>query len=87
MSPEQCREARERLNWTRHELAVAADVPLWFIVAFEDGKETPAFLAHYEVAMRQALEDVGIGFPFVLDKGEIAAAGISYSPRDKRETH
>jgi hypothetical protein len=32
MTGEQCREARERLNWTRHELATAADVPL---LAFE----------------------------------------------------
>ena len=77
MSPEQCREARERLNWTRHELAVAAEVPLWFIASFEEGTETAAFLAHYELAIRQALEDVGIGFPYVLENGE-ARAG----PRD-----
>jgi hypothetical protein len=86
MSPEQRREARERLNWTRHELVVAANVPLWFIAAFEDGKETPAFLAHYEVAMREALEDEGIGFPFMIDNGQIVSAGITYSPRGKQET-
>jgi ribosome-binding protein aMBF1 (putative translation factor) len=54
---EQCREARGRLNWARHELAEAADVPLWFIVAFEDGKATPDILAAYEVDLRAALEE------------------------------
>ncbi len=48
---------------------------------------TAAFLAHYEIAMREALEDIGIGFPFVIGNGRIAPAGISYSPRDKRETN
>ena len=57
MTGEQCREARERVNWTRDELAEAADVPLWFIAAFEDGKATPDILAAYEVDLRAALED------------------------------
>ena len=48
--------ARERLDWTRLELAAAADVPLWFIAAFEDGKATPDFLAGYEVDLRTARE-------------------------------
>jgi predicted transcriptional regulator len=48
MTGEQCREARERLNWTRAELATAADVPLWFIAALEDGKATPDFLVASE---------------------------------------
>jgi hypothetical protein len=87
MSPEQCREARQRLNWTRQELALAAEVPVWFIAAFEDGKDTAAFLAHYEVDMRRALEDVGIGFPFVIDHDRVAPAGITYSARDKSETN
>jgi hypothetical protein len=39
---------------------------LWFIAAFEDGSETAAFLAHYELALRDAFEAVGIGFPFEL---------------------
>ena len=63
MSPDQCRAARERLNWTRHQLSQAADVPLWFIAAFEDGKETAAFLAGYELAMRDAFEAAGVRFP------------------------
>ena len=41
MTGEQCREARERLNWTRFDLATAADVPVSFIVAFEHGNATP----------------------------------------------
>jgi len=56
MTWEQCRKARERLDWTRLELAAAADVPLWFIAAFEDRKATPDFLAGYEVDLRTALE-------------------------------
>ena len=68
MTGEECREARERLNWTRHELSQAADVPLWFVAAFEDGKETAAFLAGYELAMRAALESAGV--IFVEENGE-----------------
>ena len=60
MTGEQCREARERLNWTRLELATATNVPLWFIAAFEDGKATPDFLAGYEVDLRAALEAAGV---------------------------
>ena len=60
MTGEQCREARERLDWTRLELAAAADVPLWFIAAFEDGKATPDFLVCYEVELHAAL-DAGAG--------------------------
>ena len=87
MSPEQCRQARERLNWSRQELSKATGVPLWFIAAFEDGKEPAAFLAHHELAMRDAFEAVGIGFPFELSNGRITPAGITCSPRDKGETH
>jgi hypothetical protein len=59
MTGEQCREARGRLNWTRHELCEAASVPLWFIAAFEDGRATPDFLVAYEVDLRAALEAAG----------------------------
>ena len=59
MTGEECREARERLNWTRLELATATNVPLWFIAAFEDGKATPDFLVCWEVAMEAALGDAG----------------------------
>ena len=59
MTPDQCRAARERRNWTPDELRKAADVPLWFVAAFEDGKETPGFLVCWEVAMAAALGDAG----------------------------
>jgi ribosome-binding protein aMBF1 (putative translation factor) len=62
MTGEKCREARERLAWTRLELATATNVPLWFIAAFEDGKATPDFLVCYEVELRAALEAAGVGF-------------------------
>ena len=87
MSPEQCRAARERLHWSRDELSRAANVPLWFLVAFEDGKETPAFLSGYQVDLRTILEKVGIGFPFDIVNGQLAPEGITYSPRDKGETN
>jgi DNA-binding XRE family transcriptional regulator len=57
---EQCRAARERLDWTRFELATATDVPRWFIAAFEDGKAMPDFLAGYEVDLRATLESAGM---------------------------
>ena len=79
MSPDQCRAARERLNWTRRELSEATDVPLWFVAAFEDGKETPAFLASYELAMRAALEAFGIGFRFEVEDGKARPAGVTYA--------
>ena len=62
MTGDQCRKARERLNWARHELATVADVPARFIAVFEDGKGTPDFLAGYEVELRAALESAGVEF-------------------------
>jgi ribosome-binding protein aMBF1 (putative translation factor) len=62
MTGDQCRNARERLDWTRFELATAAEVPLWFIAAFEDGKATPDFLVAYEVDLSEALESAGVEF-------------------------
>jgi hypothetical protein len=59
MTPDQCRAAREHRNWTRDELCKAADVPLWFVAAFEDGKETPGFLVCWEMAMAAALGVAG----------------------------
>jgi hypothetical protein len=61
MTPDQCRAAREHRNWTRDELRKAADVPLWFVAAFEDGKATPDFLVCWEVAMAAALGDADAG--------------------------
>jgi len=83
MSPDQSRAARELINWSRHQLSQAADVPLWFIAAFEDGKETAAFLAGYELSMRDAFEHVGVGFLFEIDGGQFKPAGVTYSPPGK----
>jgi DNA-binding XRE family transcriptional regulator len=69
VEPDQCREARRLLRWTQRDLADAADVQLWFVVAFEDG-DSPAFLLHYKIALRKTLERVGIGFPFSLGGGQ-----------------
>jgi hypothetical protein len=67
MSPDECRAAREHLNWTRDELSRAADVPLWFLVAFEDDKGTGGFLAHWEMALRTALGRAGSDFQGALE--------------------
>jgi DNA-binding XRE family transcriptional regulator len=84
MTPDQCRQARELLKWTRQELASAANVTPWVIDAFEDGRDV---LPSYVEAIRTALEAVGIGFPFELSNGRAASAGVTYSPRDRSETH
>jgi hypothetical protein len=85
VSPDQCREGHERLNWTRRELSEATDVPLWFIAAFEDGRDTAAFLAGYLVDMRRSLEAFGIGFQFELEAGQYRPARVTYSPPESGE--
>ncbi len=84
MSPDQCREARAILKWTRRELADAARVTLWVVAAFEDGRD---ILPHYEIELRVALEAVGIGFPFEIEDGQFKPASVTYSPRDKDEVN
>ncbi len=85
MSPEQCRAGREHLNWTQQELADAAKVPTAVVADYErEGLAAdPALLDR----VRAALEDVGIGFPLELSGGKARPAGITYSPRDRSETH
>jgi hypothetical protein len=84
VSPDQCREARGLLGWSQGELADAADVPSWFVVAFED-EDSPAFLAHYEIALCEALEAAGIDFPVEIENGQFKPAGVTYSPRGNDE--
>lgn len=84
MTPDQCRNALELLKWTGRELVSAANVTPWVIDAFEDGREV---LPSYVEAIRTALEAVGIGFPFELSNGRAASAGVTYSSRDRSETH
>jgi len=43
------------LKWSRHDLAEAAAVPLWFVAGFENGDDGFGFLAHWEFQMRDAL--------------------------------
>src|SRR5579863_1522187 len=91
MTPDQCRAAREHRNWTRDELRKAADVPLWFVAAFEDGRETPSFLVCWEVAMQAALGDTGADeFPRELGRDppfdseeQVNACVIMNSPRHR----
>jgi hypothetical protein len=84
VSPNQCRQARDILKWTPSELAEAAAVTPWIIAAFEEAREvSPA----HEEAIRTALEAVGIGFPFEIANGRARPAGVTYSPRDRKEGH
>ena len=69
MSPDQCLEARDLLRWSQGDLAAAADVPLWFVIVFED-EDSPTFLAGHEVDLREALEAAGIKF----DGGDVTFA-------------
>jgi transcriptional regulator with XRE-family HTH domain len=84
VSPYQCREARDILKWTPSELAEAAGVTPWIIAAFEEGREVSP---DHEEAIRSALEAVGIGFPFEIANGRARPAGVTYSPRDRKEGH
>ena len=84
MSPEQCRHARDILKWTREVLAKAAGVSPSVVAAFEDDREV--LPAHWE-AIRATLESVGISFPFELENDHARAAGVTYSPLDRSETH
>jgi len=84
MSPDQCRQAREVLKWTGNELAQAAGVTPWIVTAFEEGREV---LPIYGAAIREALEGVGIGFPFEMASGTARSAGVTYSPPDRKDAH
>jgi hypothetical protein len=83
MSPDQCRQARDLLRWSRYDLAKAADAPLWFVAMFEDGKEGWHFYMDYKDSMQKALEARGFEFPFGLIDGEIMPLEIVYSPNGK----
>ena len=37
------------------------------------------------MAMREAFESVGIGFPFAIVNGRYEAADVTYCPKDKDE--
>jgi DNA-binding XRE family transcriptional regulator len=80
VSPDQCREARAILKWTRGELADAAGVTTWVVAAFEDGAQVLPF---YETEIQAALEAVGIGFSFEIVDGVVRPTGVTYSPRGK----
>ena len=61
MTPQQCREARERLKWSRHELADAAGVPVLIVTDYEN--QGVVTIAHWLDALREALKAAGIEFP------------------------
>jgi hypothetical protein len=83
LTPGQCREARERLNWSHADLASAANVPAEIVAMFESDELVG--MMDCQTAMREALESVGIGFPFLLDRGQFVPAAVTYSPREPGE--
>ncbi len=72
------------MKWAPEELARAAGVSPWVVTALEEGREVSP---GYRDAIRAALESVGIGFPFEIEKDRARPAGVTYSPLDRRETH
>jgi predicted transcriptional regulator len=60
ITPEQCRRAREVLDWTPFDLAVQADVAITAVLRFEDGRGKP--VASRIAALRRAFEDAGVAF-------------------------
>jgi predicted transcriptional regulator len=60
ITPEQCRRAREVLDWTPFDLAVQADVRIAAVLRFEDGQEKP--VVSRIAALRRAFEGAGVVF-------------------------
>jgi transcriptional regulator with XRE-family HTH domain len=56
MTPEECRAARELLNWSQEDLAKASRISVEIVAMFEEGKL--AGLMDCQAAMREALEPV-----------------------------
>ena len=84
VSPDQCRQARDILKWTPRELAGGRRRHALGYAAFEQGREVSPT---HEKAIRSALEAVGVGFPFEIGNGRARPAGVTYSPRDRKEGH
>ena len=85
MTPWQCRDARQLLKWSQDDLAAASRVPAEIVAMFEDGKLVG--MMDLQVLMRSALEAVGIGFPFTIERGEFLPDAVTYSPPDRRRGH
>jgi predicted transcriptional regulator len=60
ITPEQCRRAREVLDWTPFDLAVQADVRIAGVLRFEAGQGSP--MASRIAALRRTFEGAGVVF-------------------------
>lgn len=76
ITPEQCRAARNWLDWTQDDLANRANVSLSTVRDFEKERRTP--IQNNLDAIQKALESAGVSLTF---DGE--TLGISASPRIK----
>jgi hypothetical protein len=54
MSPDQCREARAILKWTRRKLGDAAGVTLWVVAAFDGSLRQASNVATFVVLVARA---------------------------------
>ncbi len=60
ITPEQCRRAREVLDWTPFDLAGRADVGIAVVLRFEDGQGKP--VVSRIAALRRAFGEAGVVF-------------------------
>jgi len=76
MSPDQCIEARRLLDWSRGDLAAAAEIPVKIVNMFE--ADDLHGLASCEIFMRDALVAAGIKFPALGADPRRAPNAVSY---------
>ncbi|MGO9944430.1 MAG: helix-turn-helix domain-containing protein [Rhodoblastus sp.] len=85
MTPEQCRAARGWLDWTQADLAAAANVSLSTVRDFEKGRRIP--VSNNLIALRSALEAMGLGFVYANVEGQTRPCGITYAAPEKKVAH
>lgn len=76
MTPAQCREARGLLGWTRQDLAASADVPVAFIVSFEESATALGADPVLETRAHSALSRAGAQFTREFVNGQWTAARV-----------
>lgn len=60
LTPNECKQARQGLNWTRDQLSEAAKVAKRTIIDFENGVRQP--ISATRAALKSALVQVGVAF-------------------------
>ncbi len=78
MTPEQCKQARGLLNWSRADLAEAAELPVLVVEMFE--ADELVGLPSCEIAMRDVFSAAGIGFPELDAHSRRAPNSVTFAP-------